>query len=271
MDYLSRESSPISTELWGEIDSAVVGAVRKVLSGRRFLHVFGPLGVGTESISVDSAGAVEEVSDGGIITTKGRKYVEIPAIYHDFTLRARDLENSAQFGYPVDLTEALNAAETCARKEDSLIYFGNAALGYEGLLTAQGINKIKKSDWKEGENAYSDIASAIELLISKGIYGAYTLVISPDIYLQLQRIQPGTGVLEYDRISKLLNGNVLHTPVLGSGKALLVCSEPRNLDLVIGQDLSTAYLEQKDLNHNFRVLETVLLRIKNKDAVVAFE
>ena len=271
MDYLSRESSPVSAELWGQIDSAVVEAARRLLTGRRFLHVFGPLGVGVESIAVDTAGAVGEVSEGDLLTTKGRKYVEIPAVFRDFTLLARDLENSARLGYPIDLSEAVHAAEACALAEDSLIYFGNAAGGYEGLLTAPGIGKVEKSDWKAGENAYTDIAGAIGSLVSKGIYGTYALAVSPDLYFALQRIQPGTGLLEIDRIEKLLDGKVYRTPALGTGKAVLVCSEPRNVDLVVGQDLSPAYLEQKDLNHNFRVLETVLPRIKNKDAIVAFQ
>ncbi len=271
MNYLAREGSPISAELWEQIDSAVVGSARKVLTGRRFLHVFGPLGSGAQSIAVDRAGAVEEAAGDGIVTTKGRTYIEIPLLYHDFILRARDLENSARLGYPVNLSEAADAAAACARKEDALIYFGDAALGYEGLLTAEGIGKRKRSDWKEGENAYTDLAAAIELLVSKGVYGDYALVLSQDLYLQLQRIQPGTGVLEYDRILKLLDGKVFRTPVLGAGKAALVCSEPRNVDLVIGQDLAAAYLEQKELNHSFRVLETVLPRIKNRNAIVAFE
>ena len=271
MSYLSRESSPIPAELWERIDSTVVGAARGALTGRRFLSVFGPLGIGVQDISIDAAGAVGEVSDGGLITTKGRKYVEIPLIYHDFLLRARDLETGARLGYPVDLAEAANAAESAARKEDALIYYGDAALGYEGLLTAQGVGRKKKSDWKEGENAYSDLASAIELLASKGVYGGYALALSQDLFLQLQRIQPGTGVLEYDRLAKLLDGRVFRSPVLAGGNAVLVGTEPRNVDLVIGQDLATAYLEQKDLNHSFRVLETVLPRIKNKDAVVVFE
>ncbi len=43
------------------------------------------------------------------------------------------------------------------------------------------------------------------------------------------------------------------------------------MDLVIGQDMAAAYLETKDLNHVFRIVETILLRIKNKNAVVVFE
>jgi uncharacterized linocin/CFP29 family protein len=89
--------------------------------------------------------------------------------------------------------------------------------------------------------------------------------------MQLQRIQPGTGLLEIDRIKKMLSDNVYTSSVLGSGKAVLVCSDSRYMDLVLGQDLATAYLEQKDLNHSFRVLESVLLRIKRKQAITVFE
>ncbi len=271
MSYLSRESSPISAKLWEQIDSAVVQAASHVLTGRRFLHVFGPLGVGAESINIDDADHVEEVSAQGMIKTNGRKFVEIPTVYDDFTLLARDLESSAKSGYPTDLSKVLASAEACALAEDRLVYFGNEKYGYQGLLNANGVNKLKRNDWKTGENSFADVAAGIELLATKGIYGAYALAVSPDLYMQMQRIQQGTGLLEIDRVSKLLDGNIFKAPVLGSGKAILLCSDPRNVDLVIGQDIATAYLEQKDLNHNFRILETVLPRIKRGQAIVVFE
>lgn len=271
MSYLSRENSNLPDELWNQIDQTVINTARSVLVSRRFLHIFGPLGIGTESIQVDDADTLDEVPEEGFITTKGRKYVEIPTIYDDFTVLAKDLENSRKFGYPVDLSKASFSAESCSRKEDRFIFFGNQANGYEGLMTAAGTNKIKRSDWTSGENAFSDLVKGLEIFSEKGIYGTYALALSPDLYMQLQRIQPGTGLLEIDRINKLLNGNVFSATVLGTGKAVLVCPEARNMDLVIGQDLSTAYLEQKDLNHSFRILETVLLRIKRRQAITVFE
>lgn len=271
MNYLSREGSPVSSELWEQIDAAVVKAARSVLAGRRFLHIFGPLGVGVGSIHIDDADTVDEVSKDGFITMKGRKYVEIPTIYDDFTILGKDLESCEKSGYPIDLSNVMNSAQACAFKEEKLIFFGNDDNGYEGLLTVQGTNKIKRKDWAIGENAFSDIASAIELLTTSAIYGTYALAVSPDLYMQMQRLQEGTGLLEIDRVSKLLDGHIFKTPVLGKEKAVLICSESRNMDLVIGQDISTAYLEQKDLNHNFRILESVLLRIKRKKAIVVFE
>lgn len=271
MNYLSREGSPVSGELWEQIDKAVVKAARSILTGRRFLHIFGPVGIGVGSINIDDAESVAEEAGDGFIAMKGRKYAEIPAIYDDFTLLGRDIEIHEKSGYPVDLSKAMDSAQACALKEEKLIFFGNEAAGYEGLLTAAGTHKLKRKDWSTGENAFTDAATAIELLVSEAIYGTYALTVSPDLYMQMQRLQEGTGLLEIDRVNKLLDGHVYKSPVLGKGKAVLVCSEPKNMDLVIGQDISTAYLEQKDLNHSFRVLETALLRIKRRKAIVVFE
>ncbi len=268
MSYLSREGSPIALELWKQIDSAAVSTASGILAGRRFLHIFGPLGIGVESIQIDEAETLGEVSEDGLITTKGRKYVEIPTIFSDFTLSARDLENSKKSGYPADLSAAVSAAQQLALKEDRLIFFGSPENGYDGLFTAPGTAKLERKDWTKGENPFSDVAAAIELLTSKGIYGTYTLAVSPDLYLQMQRLQPGTGLLEIDRVSKLLDGHIVKSPVLGSGKAILVCAEPGNMDLVIGQDMAAAYLEQKDLNHSFRILESLVLRIKRSSSIV---
>jgi len=271
MSYLSREAAPFDEELWDQIDNAVVKAASKVLCGRRFLHIFGPLGMGTTSINIDKVDQLEEVEQDGFVTVKGRQFVQIPSICEDFTLLARDLEASCAQGLPVDLHKAEIAAQACAIREDKLIFWGNPELGYEGLINAADNNKISKGDWFTGENAFADIAAAKELLISKGIYGTYALALSTDLYMQLQRLQPGTGLLEIERVKKLVDGNVFQTVALGKNKAVLVCSEPSNMDLVIGQDMAAAYLEQKDLNHVFRITESILLRIKRPQAIVVLE
>jgi uncharacterized linocin/CFP29 family protein len=271
MSYLSREAAPFSEGLWEQIDAAVVKTARSSLVGRRFLHVFGPLGIGIQSIPVDNADTVEEVEKDGLITTNGREFTQIPLIFEDFTLLARDLESSKKSGFPTDLSRAAQAAESCALKEDKLIFWGSKEAGYDGLLTTPGTQKAEKKDWSTGENAFTDIVSGITALSGKGFYGTYSLALSLDLYMQLQRIQPGTGLLEIDRIAKLLNGHIFPARALGQGKAILAASDEMNMDLVVGQDMTAAYLEQKDLNHSIRILETVLPRFKRKEAIVVFE
>ncbi|MDF2571001.1 MAG: Maritimacin [Sporomusa sp.] len=280
MEFLLRDDAHFSEEQWGKIDESVVKTARASLIGRKFITIYGPLGAGVQSINIDDFGVTEQGevdffgdtdNDVAPVKTQGRRFVEIPMVYKDFYITWRDIENSKQFGLPLDLASAAGAAAICAKKEDELIFLGNAALGYEGLTTTAGSTRMTKKNWQEGENSFNDIVKGLEILTEKGFVGKFALTVSPDLYMQLQRIQANTGLLESDRIKSLLDGNLYQTPALGTNKAVLVCAEPQNLDLVIGQDLITGYLGSEKLNHVFRVLETILVRIKRKDAIVVFE
>lgn len=270
MDYLSREGAPISSEMWTQIDNAVVETARKHLVCRRFLSLFGPLGPGVSHISIDSK-EKEEAENGGFRYATGRRLLALPQLYEDFTLYWRDLEESSQNKSPLDLSAAMTAAQKAAKREDNLILFGNQELGQEGLLNAKDSFQIKRGNWKEGEDAFHDIAHGIAYLSSHNLLGRYALILSPDVYLDLQRILPGINILESERIAKLVNGRVYATGAFGANKAVLVCAEPQYMDLAVGCDLSIGYLETKDFNHAFRILETVCLRIKEPSAIVRFE
>lgn len=270
MDYLSRDAVDLPESVWEQIDQAVVNTARKRLIGRQFLSLFGPLGPGATNIHVDQTSISEEVGD-GVVKTVGRRFTEIPQLFEDFTLLWRDIENSERTGFPLEFSPAMVAAQALAKREDELIFFGNEFLGQEGLLNASGITKISKSDWTDGENAFIDVASGLSTFRSKGIIGNYYLILSPDLFVQLQRIQPALGMMEADRINKMLGGNLINAPVLGSKKAVLVCAEPQYMDLAIGSDMATGYLETENFNHVFRIMETAVLRIKCKDAIITFE
>ncbi len=269
MDYLARESADLSAELWNRIDDAVIGTARKHLTARRFLKTYGPLGVGATTVAVDGVAKAEVLED-GIGRIVGRTQLELPLFFEDFTLLGRDLELAAQTGMPLDLSAAIAAAKKAARREDELVLNGSKALGVDGLLTVKGSVKIKKGDWAQGENGFSDVAAAVSQLAKTGYLGRYVLVVAPDLYLDLQRLQPNTGLLEIDRVKKLIGDNVLMTSALAPGKAVLLCAEPEYLDLALGLDLSVGYLELADFNHTFRIMETAALRVKDPAAIVVF-
>lgn len=148
----------------------------------------------------------------------GRRLVELPQLYEDFTLLWRDLEEAERLGLPVDLSAAMAAAQRSAKREDNLILFGNKALGAEGLLNAEGAKVLQRGNWKEGETAYQDIAHGMAYLSSHSMLGRYALVLSPELYLDLQRLQPNVGVLEADRIAKLVDGRVYPAGSFGAGE-----------------------------------------------------
>lgn len=278
MDFLLREDAPFSDELWERIDETIVMKAREQLIGRRFIPIYGPLGAGVQNINIDLLSTDNDtaVSSNGeedteYVKVQNRRYVEIPMIFKDCFISWRDYENSKQTGLPLDLSPVAITAQACANKEDQIIFFGNEEWGYKGLMNVDGRQTVEKSDWREGENAFSDIVAGLEKLVRKGFYGPYVLVVSPDLYAQLQRIQPGTGKLELERIRELINGKVYQTPILGSNKAVLLEKGMENMDLVIGQDLVAAYIGPEKLNHVLRIFETVLLRIKRPESIVTFE
>jgi hypothetical protein len=54
MDYLNRGQSHLPDAIWREIDKAAAEAARDRLTGRRFLELQGPFGVGLTSIEAAS-------------------------------------------------------------------------------------------------------------------------------------------------------------------------------------------------------------------------
>lgn len=271
MEYLARGGAPFSDDLWSQIDSNVIGSARETLTARRFIPVYGPLGAGADAVRIDSPARAESAED-GFSVMQNRVLAQIPQLYEDFWLYWRDLETGRRESLPPDMGPARAAAQALALREDRMVFYGVPKLGIDGLLTAKGINTLKRGNWGEGEGAFADIAAGIALLFEKGRVGRHTLLLSQDLFIQLQRIQPGTGTLESKRISKLLDGRLFTSPILKPGTALLLCAQQQYIDLAVGQDFAVAYSEtDANLNHRLRVLETALLRIKAPDAVVLFK
>ena len=269
MEYLGRDGAPFSEELWDEIDEKVISVAKKVLTARRFLPFKGPVGAGVQFVKVNHKSRTEEFEDGFVKST-GRNIVEIPQLYSDFWLYWRDLEETPLNGVSTDLSAVSYAAQKIAQTEDKMVFYGIPDLGIDGLLTVKGSQALKRSDWTKGEGSFTDIAKAVSMLEQKDYMTSHTLVLSPDLYIQLQRIQQGTGVLEIDRIKNLVD-KVIKSTALKNNTALLVSAESYCMDLLVGQDMNTAYLEAVDMNHHLRIMETALLRIKDPAAIVVMK
>src|SRR5579871_1008676 len=141
-DFLGRDQSPLSPSQWESFDDEVVRVARRTLVGRRFIPLFGPLGPGAQVTPNDvfngrSEGVVDMLGEeaGDEVQADQRRYLPLPIIHKDFMLHWRDLAAASDIGTPLDTGAVASAASYCARAEDSLIFNGNATLGYPGLLT----------------------------------------------------------------------------------------------------------------------------------------
>jgi uncharacterized linocin/CFP29 family protein len=281
--YLMRDQAPLTAEEWSRLDELTVQVARKMLVGRRFLPLTGPLGIGVQTVPVDTVawskgcvhytgtdncdqGACECASGCEPVTVTGRAYLTLPLLHKDFALSWRDIATARQTGAPLDLFVAGGAAAAVALAEDELIFKGSASHGLPGLLTAAG-TRVALANWGKVEAAFKNVAQAREALVDKGFYGPYALALSPDLYAVVQRIMPNTGRLEAQFLADLATVGVFQAPAMPAKSALLVATGPENLDLVVAQDLAAAYLGPNGMDHPFRVLESLVLRVKQSGAI----
>jgi uncharacterized linocin/CFP29 family protein len=245
-DFFMREDAPLSAEEWEKLDEVVVKAARRFLVGRRFVELVGPLGVGTEVVPVG--------------TGENRKHLDLQMIQEDFTLGWRDIEGNRKAGLPLDLGPAAMAGAACARAEDKMIL---------GALLNAAENQVTLADWSEPGNAFANVVEATEALVSGDFYGPYAVVLSPALYAKTQRIARGMGRLESKLIKDVAEGGLFQTPLLEADQGLVLSLGAHNFDLVVAQDLITAYMGNEGLDHLFRVLESIVLRVKRPGAICA--
>lgn len=275
---LQREESPLSPEQWSQLDEMVVRVARNQLVARRFISIFGPIGSGVQCYHMDIfAGAdIGEISILGEEEThpvhaEARQFLPLPLIYKDFRLFWRDLESSANFNTPLDLSAAAGAATFVAQAEDRLILNGNDALNLEGLLNAKWRNIIPLLNWDAPGQAFQNVVNAHAKLIQDDFFGPFALVVSPDMYARMQRVFDNTGVLEIEQVRNLMNAGIYQSPVMPPDRAVVVSAGPENLDITIAQDIITAYLGPDKMNHPFRVFESLVLRIKRPQAICTLD
>ena len=278
MDYLQRDQAPLDADQWRTLDAAVIQTARSALVGRRIISIVGPVGAGIEVLPNDTIrgsgpGHVDLVGndEDEAIGLQRRQFLPLPLLYKDFWLHWRDLESARQLGTPLDTGKAAAAASAAAQAEDRLIFQGDEALGLPGLLTVEGRRVLPLGDWGVMGRAFSDVVVGVQTLVDGGFTGPYALVVSPRLYAQLNRVFDDTGVLELEQVEKLARRGVYPTAILPEPSALLADTGAQNVDLAIGLDMATAYVESNNLNHRFRVLESLVLRVRRPGAIVTFE
>lgn len=276
--FLGYEENPLRPDEWNRLTETVIEVARRNLVCRRFIDLYGPLGAGVQTVAHDefrgvSPGAVDIVGeeDTAPVFSDRRTFKTIPIIYKDFLLHWRDIEAARAHNMPLDVSAAAGAAAFCAQREDQMILFGDKKLGHEGLMNVEGRSIIELRDWTQPGNAYANVVEATEKMLGDGHYGPYAVVTSPRLFALMHRVFEKTGVLEIETIRKLATDGVYQSNLLKGDVAVVVSTGRENLDIAVSMDMSVAYLGAERMNHPFRVLEALLLRIKHPDAICTIE
>jgi uncharacterized linocin/CFP29 family protein len=268
---------PFSEAEWHRLLETVIETAKKHMVGRQFIDVHGPLGPGIQSIPSDihidhASGHIDLMgSDEDHQPAIKRVNLSIPMIYKDFVLFWRDIEFSKTIEAPLDMSAAAAASSFCAIKEDDLIFNGSSEFDIPGLLNVKGRLTHIRRDWNKSGNAFQDIVESTSKLLQAGHSGPYALVLSPELYALLHRVHPDTNVLEIEHIRRLVTDGVFQSPLIRDEMGVIVSTGRQNVDLAIGEDFNVAYLGAEQMNHPFRVYETLTIRIKRPTSICTLE
>jgi len=255
-DYLLREDAPISPETWAKIDEMVVTVAKKNLVGRKVLEIAGPLGWGVGQAPIFGFG----LSDDAWVA-EAPKYTDLKEIAAEFTLKAQHLAMAEQTPYGLDLGAVAMATLKVTAEEDRIVVDG---------LKSKAKDPTPLGDWTVMGEPFAAVSQGIARLYKAGIDEPYALILSPLKYAQLASLMQH-GRRELAMVESVVKGGVHPYVAMPDDQVLLVGAASWNADIVLGQDIVTAYLGNEGLDHRFRVFETLVLRVKRPECVCVLE
>jgi uncharacterized linocin/CFP29 family protein len=261
MDYLNRAQAKLPEALWQQIDKAAIDAARDRLTGRRYLEMEGPFGVGLTAIEAGEDDLCREPAVEGAAAVMGRA-ISVPMLRQSFRISVRRFAPHVEPRQPLDLTPVRQAAEAVADREEQFIYQGQSEFQLPGLLTHHGRQRVEGGDWTTVDRALGDVLVAVTRLDNAGYRGPYALVLAPPLYNGLFRLYPGSDVMQVEHLRRLCTCGIYKAPIEGG-----VLVDPRVGALVLGQDLRAGYVGQDGVHYEFYLAESIVPRIDEPRAV----
>ena len=251
-------------------------AARKLV-GRKIIAIYGPIGGGMQSISEDifaekEGGKIHLLGTGKPqeIEREARNFIKLPIIYKDFVLSWRDLELAHYNNVPIDLSIVEHAASQVFYSEDDMIFNGAPEFDQPGILNVEGRNEFTINGWKEAGDGLKSVVEALSTIYKKREVGPFAMALHPDLFASLHRLYGNSGLLEIRHIERLVTAGIYPTPVLPPGIGVLFPVGSEHMDIVIGQPETVVYRCHRDVNPEFRVMETIGLRIKKPSVICVF-
>lgn len=261
-NILMRSDAPFTDAQWQLIDTTVSEVIGRVVVGRRILDLYGPLGFGAYTVPLYTY----KSADGEPVRAKIARQLTLNTLMKEFIITAKDLELMNE-GQPFDTAPVAAAATQLALAEDKLIFNGDADEGVEGLLNVTGRLTLPLGDWNEDGQALADVSAATAKLVSEGFYPPYFVAMHPLLYTKLQRVYGRRGILEVELLEKQATGGVFASPSVPQNKVLIIAAQPQYVDLAVGLDIATGFVETVSLEHRFSIMETLALRVKQPGAI----
>jgi uncharacterized linocin/CFP29 family protein len=299
---LGRDKLPWNQEIWNRIDQAVHYECKRTKVAAKFLPMYGPIAPSERIVPSDRI-----VRDEQTLSVDETEIVPVVEIIAEFKLTLQQVESEQEDRTAVTLaTRAANHLSQAAL----LIFQGQEVTKMHALFTDKKVKLISgnagsglvnaappsedppkphpqivpvakldppQPQAKWGEKTFAAVADAYARLqsgdgLEQAHYGPYALVLNYIPYADTHAPLPTTLIMPADRIKPLVTEGFYGTGTLPLLRGILVSLGGNTMDLVMGMDATTAFLqEDPDGRYRFRVFERFVLRLKDPTSVMRLE
>lgn len=274
--HLQRELAPFGDEAWHAIDDEAARTLRHYLAGRRLVDFRGPLGYQHAAVST---GRVERIGDaprdspgdslgdtlGDGVQVWRRQVLPLAELRVELSLAREEIDALARGADDVDLDAVTDAARRFALAEDGIVFNGLSSAGMTGIASASTHDPIGISD--DYHDYPGSVARAVAVLQRAGVGGPYAVALGPRCYTGVIETTEMGGYPVLEHLRLITGGPVLWAPAVDG--AVVLSQRGDDFQLVVGEDVSIAYVDH-DANHvRLRIEETLAMRVLTPQAAVA--
>lgn len=264
MDLLRRELAPISPQGWDEIDSMARETLVATLSGRKFVDIDGPHGIGHACVTLGRL-SLPKAQKGQKVGYGLHQVLPLVEARVNFTLETWELDNVERGAKDIQLDSLVEACRELAMFEEKAIYDGfkpGTIIGLQDTVKGRELSFALEMD------ALVDAVSEGQTrMLKDGVEGPANLIVSADIWKFLARSTPG-GTLR-SIVERQIDGQVIYSELVKD--ALLVASRSGDLELTVGQDFAIGYHSHTATEINLFATESFTFRVVVPEALIGFK
>jgi uncharacterized linocin/CFP29 family protein len=294
---------PWTDEQWARANQAIQEEATRARVAAQFLPLFGPLPANADYVQDELISYIPPEGPQQRIVIADTDTIKLSTLQVKVFLRGAQMADPEMTSVLALLRRAANAL---ARLEDAIIFNGQSNPSSDGRAGPNsGIDGLPKiwdvlggqesggllgpdpsrgsrtlvrrrevlfdlSGRESGERLVAAVSKSIGELEGKGHFGPFAVVLDQELFLVAQTPDRNSLVLPQDRIIPFLGGgSLLRSSTLPPGGGIVVALGGTPVELVIATDVTLQFLQvTADPIFVFRVMEKMVLRIKESDAIV---
>ncbi|KNX37448.1 family 1 encapsulin nanocompartment shell protein [Luteipulveratus halotolerans] len=234
MNNLHRELAPISAAAWDEIEDEARRSFTGRIAGRRVVDMPDPAGQDFSALGTGHVSSFDAPVEG--VLARRREVRPVIELRVPFTVSRQAVDDVERGSRDSDWGPVTDAAIQMASAEDRVVLHGESTTGIEGIAPASSNAAVALPGSVVDYPAA--VAQAITTLRLAGVGGAYSLLLSAELYTAVAETTDH-GYPIRDHLARIVDGDIIWAPALDG--ALLVSQRGGDYELHLGQDLSIGY------------------------------